>query len=75
MIILRKAKKVLLKADSTYSLVDKPEFSSILTKAGASEKQITSIKTFLRQNAFTLAIIGSKASIGNGYMVEGASNE
>lgn len=70
MVILRKAKKVLLKATTAYSLAEMPKFRAIMQNAGASSEQVDKMVNALNTNAFGLAIHGAQIRLGAGYIVE-----
>lgn len=70
MVILRKAKKVLLKVATAYSLAGMPEFREIMQGAGARSGQVDKMVNALNTNAFGLAIHGAQIRLGNGYIVE-----
>lgn len=65
MLILRKGKKIINKYSSAYELADDTEMLMKICGGGAGAASI-----FLKKNAFAFAIAGSKARLGNGYIVE-----
>ena len=65
MLILRKGKKVIKEYETTFDIAEDVELLTAICGSNVKAAQ-----DFLMRNAFTLAIIGSKARLGNGYIVE-----
>lgn len=64
-LILRKGKKVIKSYPTAYDMAEDTE--TLKTCFPRSYKEV---KSFVAQNAFTFAIVGAKAKLGNGYIAE-----
>ena len=75
MVILRKGKKVIMKADSAGKIADSAILEKTLESLGASPLQIENIRRAIWQNLFAFAIYGAKMRLGGGLILECEAKE